>query len=335
MQTVLVTGATGFVGSHALEALTARGDSTVIAACRDRSRLLPGFGGEVREGDLRDGDYLDRLLDGVDVVVHAMSWSALWGHGQASRRLYVEPTLRLIDKALERGVRRIVNISTTSAASPERSSDPMSEGIPRAYWPHLCNVIRIENYLRERADRGCAMVNMRLGLFAGRRYGLGLLPILLPRLRTHLVPWVDGGRTRLPITDGRDIGDALALAARVPGLEGYEAFNIVGPEVPTVREVIDFLHEEYGYPRPHFSVPFFVAYPFAWLMEQLDPFVPWEPLVTRSIVHLLEEVEADNRRAERRLGFRPYYHWKEAIQLQLEEMQVRQIVPMKMHCPLA
>ncbi|HYQ70697.1 MAG TPA: hypothetical protein VET88_02085, partial [Gammaproteobacteria bacterium] len=170
-------------------------------------------------------------------------------------------------------------------------------------------------------------------LFAGRRYSLGLLPILLPRLRTHLVPWVAGGRTGMPIIDGRDIGQAFRCAVQADGLSGYTGCNVVGPDIPTVREVMDFLHTEYGYPLPHFSVPFPMAFAFAWLMEVLDHLVPWEPLVTRSIVHLLRDGSADNARAGKLLGYRPQHDWHTAIRDQLEEMSQRQAQPMRMARP--
>jgi nucleoside-diphosphate-sugar epimerase len=334
MKTVLITGATGFVGSHVLEAFIERADPElrVIAACRDRRRLLPAFGGEVREGDLRDAVYRRSVVTGVDVLCHAAAWSSLWGNAANSRRLFLEPGLALIEAAQAAGVERFINTSTTSAAAPTRSSDPHSRGIPRRFWPHLCNVIRIEDALRAAAGAEFQVINFRVGIFAGRRYALSVLPILAPRLKTHLVPWVAGGRTRLPIIDGRDIGQAFARAVVAEGLAVYEGFNIVGPEVPTVREVIGFLHEEYGLPEPHFSVPFAVAYPFAWLIEKLDPIVPWEPLVTRSIVHLLEEVGADNAKAERLLGYRPAHAWRDAIRAQMQEMAQRQRKPMPMAC---
>ena len=63
--------------------------------------------------------------------------------------------------------------------------------------------------------------------------------------------------------------------------------------------------------------------------------LPWEPLVTRSIVHLLEETGVDNARARERLGYRPRYDWREAIRLQMDEMQLRQARPMSMARPQA
>ncbi len=63
-------------------------------------------------------------------------------------------------------------------------------------------------------------------------------------------------------------------------------------------------------------------------MEKLDPIVPWEPLITRSIIHLIEEVGVDNSKAERLLGYRPVHGWREAVRTQMAEMAVRQTRPM-------
>lgn len=333
MKTILITGSNGFVGSHILEALQAQ-DVRLIAACRDAKKLPAWYRGEVRAGDLREPAYLNTLLEGVDVVCHAAAWTSLWGRARESRELYLEPTLKLLDACVDARVERFLFVSTTSAAAPESSHNPESRGIPRSLWPHLVNVVAIEDAMRARSGGITAMVNLRCGLFVGERYGLGLLPILLPRLKTHLVPWVSGGRTSMPIVDGQDIGQAFTLAALHPGLGGYEAFNIVGPETPSAREVLVFLNQEFGYPLPHFSVPFPVAYAFAWLMEKLDPIVPWEPLVTRSIVHLLEEVNANSERAEKRLGYRARFHWKDAIRRLMTEYQATQMQNMKMFKPL-
>jgi nucleoside-diphosphate-sugar epimerase len=335
MDTILVIGATGFVGSHVLHYLQGLQNIKLIAACRDRQRLRIPFHGEVREGDLRDDHYLSSLLDGVDVVINAMAWTSLWGHRQQSEQLFLQPALKLIDRFIASDAHRFINVSTTSAASPQHSADPMSQGIPRRYWPHLCNVIHIENRLRALAGQGKTLVNMRLGIFAGEHYALGVLPILLPRLRTHLVPWVAGGRSGLPIIDGRDIGQALGLAATAEGLADYVAFNVVGKSIPSVRQVIEYLHRRHGYPKPHFGVPFFAAYGFAWMMEKLDTIVPWEPLIVRSIVHLLEDTHASNDQATDILGYQPHYDWQQTIDIQVAEMKHRQPAAMPMARPIS
>ena len=334
MKTILVTGANGFVGTHTLKSLMKLEGIHLIAACRDKSKLISEYKGEIREGDFRDEKYLDTMLEGVDVVCNAMAWTSLWGHKKQSQDLYLKPMINLIDKVVEKGISRFINVSTTSAAAPEKSSDAMSVGIPRAFWPHLCTVIKIENVMRAKANSVTSMINMRLGIFAGEHYGLGILPILLPRLKTHLVPWVSAGKTSLPVIDGEDIGEAMKCAAIAEGLNGYQSFNVVGKKSPTVKEVIEFVHYEFNYPKPHFSVPFFIAYRFAWLMEILDPIVPWEPLVNRSIIHLLEEVSVDNSRATEMLGYQPRHNWQDAVTKQIEEMHKSQKTAMRMARPI-
>ncbi|MEW8509032.1 MAG: NAD(P)-dependent oxidoreductase [Candidatus Thiodiazotropha sp.] len=331
---ILVTGATGFVGSHCIQALARHPDHEIIAACRDPSRLPDGFQGETRVGDLLDRVYLQTVTHGIDVVIHAAAWTSLWGHKSSSDALFLNPSLALIDAARHQGVRRFVFISTISAADPREAADPMSRGIKRSYWPHEANVVTIEDRLRELSGDGFCAVNLRLGLFAGSRYALGLLPILVPRLKTHLVPWVAAGETSMAIIDGKDIGACAALAATRSGLGGYQGFNVVGPEVPRVRDVIEHLQQRHGLPGPHFSVPFPLAFAFAWTMEKLDPVLPWEPLVTRSIIHLLQVTSVDNRRAVQILGYRPKYHWKQAVDTQLAEMTEQQTKAMPMARPI-
>jgi nucleoside-diphosphate-sugar epimerase len=334
--TVLITGANGFVGSHILEACMQHDGITIIAACRDKRKLIPEFMGEVREGDLRDSNYLKDLLNGIDVVCHAAAWTSAWGHEATDKDLFLKPSLSLIDRVLKSNVSKFILLSSTSVAAPYASSDPMSlaDESRLKLWPHMRNVAKLENHMRKQADQGCTMITLRVGLFAGRRYGIGLLPLLVPRLKTHLVPWVKGGKTGMPITGGDDIGEAFALAVIAPNLKGFQGFNIVGPIIPTVREVITFLNQEYKVPKPHFGVPFFIAYIFARTMELIDPVVPWEPLVTRSIIHLLEETVATNDRASSLLKYEPKTHWKDVISMQMEEMAVHQKTAMKMYKPI-
>jgi len=335
MQQTLVMGANGFVGGYTLNALQQSATTQPIAGCRNESRLPAQFSGKVRIGDIRDPGYLEHVFDNVETLINSAAWSSAWGHKKQSETYFLTPTLKLIQHAADKGVRKIINVSSTSAAAPDSSADPMSPGIKRGRWPHLDNVIEIENRLRELSrDYGVTVINLRFGVFTGQRYGLGMLPILLPRLRTHLVPWVAGGSTRIPITDGEDIGQAIRLAAENDDLTGFQSFNIIGPEQPTVRTLIKYLHDEFAYPKPHFSVPFAIAYPFASLMELLDPIVPWEPLVTRSIIHLLEDTHADNTRAEKLLGYQPEIHWKTSVSRQVQAMHAKQSAAMRMTKPI-
>jgi nucleoside-diphosphate-sugar epimerase len=333
MKSVLVTGANGFVGSHTLKALGST-ETRVIATVRDPRRLPADFEGEVRVGDLRDADFVARALEGVDAVCHCAAWTSAWAHAEESRHYYLEPTLGFLDAAVEAGVRRVVFPSSATARVLAGLPPSAVRGVPDGVWPHMANVVRIERHMEALADKGATMVALRLGLFVGRDYGLGMLPLLLPRLRTHLVPWVGRGRTTLPLVAGQDVGSAMTLAATTQGLEGYLSPDTVGPETPTAREVLDFLHSAHGYPRPHFGVSFPQAYGFARLMEGVGRLTRTEPFITRSIVLLLEETAADNAEAERLFGYQPQVHWQDAIRAQIAQMQRDRVRGLSMARPL-
>lgn len=93
MTRVLATGAIGFLGAHVLAAMSAHADVEVIAAARSPHRVPKWFPGEIRAGDLTDPAYRATVLQGIDVVLHAGTWSTPWGHARQERRLFLEPTL--------------------------------------------------------------------------------------------------------------------------------------------------------------------------------------------------------------------------------------------------
>lgn len=332
--TVLVTGATGFVGSHTLSALQAMQGVKPIALVRDPGKLPPDYTGEVRRGDIRDRAFLMRALVGVDAVCVASAWTSAWGHPNESRKYLLEPTLALLDATVQSGIKRVVYPGSVTAGVLRRSAPNAMRGEPDSAWPHMANVNRIEDHMRKLAARGTSMVALRLGHFVGEHYGLGMLPLLLPRLRSHLVPWVAKGRTTMPLISGRDVGRAMALAAVSERVQGFAAIDVVGKELPTGREVFRFLKEAYGYPLPHFGVSFGMAYGFARFMEAVSKLTPWDPFIARSIVLLLEETAPDNDMARRLLGYEPQVHWKDAIRAQLAEMQRDRIAGLRMARPI-
>lgn len=125
---VLVTGSTGFIGSHLCRALCEAGHS-VRAFHRPSSplRLLEGLDVEHTQGDLTRPETLQEAMQGVEVVFHAAAWMS---SGEAGR-LYavtVEGTRELLAAAGKAGVRRVVHTSSVAAL-----------GIPEKGAPALLN----------------------------------------------------------------------------------------------------------------------------------------------------------------------------------------------------
>ena len=126
---VLVTGGTGSFGQKfvraALERFNAR---KVIVYSRDenkQSQMMESYNGEARLrfflGDVRDRHRLQRALDGVDYVVHAAALKQVpMGEYNPIEviRTNIMGAAHLIDAAIDRGVQKVVALSTDKAANP-------------------------------------------------------------------------------------------------------------------------------------------------------------------------------------------------------------------------
>jgi nucleoside-diphosphate-sugar epimerase len=148
---VLVTGGTGFVGSHSVRALRAAGHSLrLLARSREKvERVFPDGVGEIVVGDVTDASAVAKALDGVDAVVHCAAVVAI----EARRAHEVRDTnLRSVELvvggAADRGVGAIVYVSSLGALFAPGA--PLSEQSPiaAAQSPYARSKAEGEIYVR-------------------------------------------------------------------------------------------------------------------------------------------------------------------------------------------
>src|SRR5262245_55310149 len=106
----LVTGATGFVGSHVARALSEQGaDLRLLIRANSDTRNLDGLRADRAIGDLRDPASVDKAVEGCEAVFHVAADYRLWVRDpQQMYRANVEGTRTLLQAAGKHGVRRIV-----------------------------------------------------------------------------------------------------------------------------------------------------------------------------------------------------------------------------------
>ena len=112
-RTIFVTGATGLVGSHAVEEALARGHRVraLVRASSD-TRLLDRWGVETVVGDLADPEALRRGVAGADWVFNCAAKVGDWGTLEDFRLLNVEALRHLLDAAADARVERFVHVSS-------------------------------------------------------------------------------------------------------------------------------------------------------------------------------------------------------------------------------
>lgn len=134
---VLVTGGAGFIGSHLVDALVARGDHVVVVdnlSVGTRANLQQHDGAgrvDLHVADVLDGEQMTRLLDGVEVVFHLATQCVRLSlfDPETVHKVNTEGTLRMLLAAVGARVRRFVYISSSEAFGSAQTV-PMSEEHP-------------------------------------------------------------------------------------------------------------------------------------------------------------------------------------------------------------
>ena len=305
----------GFCRRHVLENLMAidHTDLEIVAACRDPSALLPAYRGEIRVGDLRDSDYLDRLLVGIDIICHCAGWTSFLMDERLSSERYLEPTLELINRALQWHIPRFANLSSIAVAPPRYKNDALHKGQPLPYTPMLNCLIAVEDYMRAQSQRGCSFINLRAGIYSGHRLNMGLLQVLIANYHQHHQPVLNGNYGYFPLVDGQDIGQAFARAALVPAHLSYESFNVIGPDLPSQQQVMTLIAELADKNSPITTIPSPLARFFVYILEKVQ-WVTGRPSFSRCLLQFLCNPAISNTYASNRLGYHPKINWKSSIE---------------------
>ncbi|MCG8402308.1 MAG: NAD-dependent epimerase/dehydratase family protein, partial [Firmicutes bacterium] len=129
---VLVTGATGFVGSAVARAAHKRGHEVrVLARAGGDRRNLLGLDVEIVEGDLNDVASLNKACSGCGGLFHVAADYRLWTRDvEKMLRTNVDGTLDLLKSAMDKGVSRIVYTSSVATLGLNADGEPANEDTP-------------------------------------------------------------------------------------------------------------------------------------------------------------------------------------------------------------
>ncbi|GIX07059.1 MAG: hypothetical protein KatS3mg115_1462 [Candidatus Poribacteria bacterium] len=318
---VLVTGATGHLGTNLVYLLCAQGRE-VRAFVRPTSprQLLAGLPIEWAVGDLLDSASIRQALDGVSVVYHAAAVYRTWAPDPET---VIRPTLqgtRNLLQALERSrVERLIYVSTIGTigftTDPSRPRDENAHNTHSRGAYFRAKILAEESVVEWHRRTGLPVVIVNPGSIIGPRF-------LRPTPTTRLVLDFLNGKARAIFQTGFNLVDAEdvargALAAEAKGIPGRR--YLLGGENLTMEAIYRLLSSLTGIPVPRLRVPPWVLPPVALLAEVWGRATGREPLVNRDTVHDLagRYAYADSSRAIRELGYR-YLPAEEALRRTIE-----------------
>ncbi|HYF08776.1 MAG TPA: GDP-mannose 4,6-dehydratase [Acetobacteraceae bacterium] len=237
---VLVTGAGGFIGSHLVETLAARG-AAVRALLHygaegglGNARFLDAPAREAVEwvqGDVLDAEFMVRLAQGCDTVFHLAALIAI-PHSYSAPRSFVEVnaigTLNVLEAARAAGVRRVVQTSTSEVYGSARRI-PMDEAHPlQAQSPYAATKIAADKLAEAyHASFGVPVVTVRpFNTYGPRQSARAVIPTVIGQALAGADRIMLGATT--PVRDMTFVTDTVVgmiTAAEATGVEG-RTFNL-------------------------------------------------------------------------------------------------------------
>lgn len=305
--TSLVTGATGFLGSHVARQLCARGERVrVLARSTSDRRALKDLPVETVEGDLRDSASLDKALAGISRVFHVAADYRLWARD--SREIYesnVTGTRNLLAAARKAHVEKFVYTSTVATVAVDRAAmpteatestiDEMVGHYKRSKW-------MAEQEARRAAHEGVpvviAMPTTPVGPGDWKPTPTG--KIIVDFLNGRMPGYVQTGLNFVAVEDAA----AGHLLVAEEGKVGQR--YLLGAENLTLKQVLNILAKITGRPAPKRKIPHAVALMAAYADTAISRLRGREPQIPVEGVKIARHMMfVDSSKAQRELGFAP------------------------------
>lgn len=250
---VLVTGATGFVGTHLVNRLLHRGHA-VAALLRRPEQARNRYSGRVEAvvGDVLDADSLARAAAGREAVVHLVGIIHEKG-GQTFDRMHREAVENVVAAARAAGARRYVHMSAMGSAPDAPSEYARTKAAGEA-------VVRAS---------GLDWTIFRPSIIFGP--GDGFVSLLAPIVKGNpgFIPVIGPGTTKFQPVSVYDVARIFADALERPETVG-RSFEVGGPEVFTLNEVYREIAAAVGKPgKPLLHLPLWYGRILASLFEWL------------------------------------------------------------------
>ncbi|MEJ7749600.1 MAG: complex I NDUFA9 subunit family protein [Candidatus Limnocylindrales bacterium] len=293
MSTVLVTGASGFVGSHALPALIDAGHRVVAlargpqAVARIGERLTGAHRAsvEMRIGDVTLRASLPPALEGVDAVLHLVAIARDFRGGADMRLVNTEGTRAVVEAMKTAGVLRLVHMGAMGV-----------EDVPDLHY--ASSKAKAEALVRE---SGLDWTILKPSLQFGPGDGFFNLIADLVRLSPGVVPVPGRGRSRFQPVAVTDVARSVVAALAEPATIRH-SFDLGGPRYWTYREITGEVLRALGKRRLIVPMPVPIIRAVAGVSEFVHlPF----PVATDQLRQLRQDNVGALDSIEERFGFAP------------------------------
>jgi nucleoside-diphosphate-sugar epimerase len=319
---VLVTGATGLVGSHLVDLLVNRGERPrVLVQPGDVAHDVPAGSVEPYTGDVRDRAVLEAAMSDVECVFHCAARTGPWGPEDEYESTNVRGLETLVGVASAAGVRRVVHVSSiTVHGNDVRGAADEDAPFGAEPNPYSRSKVAGERLLqRIIKDTGAPVTIVRPGWVYGPRDGASFARFAT-MIRDGRMVTIGSGENRVPLIYVTDVALGVLQAAESDRATG-RTYLLVNDEPVTQREYLGAIARELGVPPPSRRIPYRPALMLGAGLEAVARLARRRqppPLMRYGVQMLGGENRFSIERARRELGFSPQVDLAEGVRRSVE-----------------
>ena len=306
---LLVTGATGLVGSHVALAARQRGLS-VRALVRESSEteVLEQAGVELVRGDMTRADTLSEAVRDVSLIVHCAAKVGDWGATDDYRKVNVDALATLVDAAqATQTLRRFVQISSLGVyeARDHHGTDETEQVNRSGIDGYTLTKLESEQVVqRAWSDQQFPAIILRPGFIYGPR-DRTVLPRLLEKLKSGQFAYLGSTEKVMNNTYVDNLCEAVFRALESDGLCG-EVYNIRDDRLVSKQEFVETIARHAGASLPKKRVPLPVARGLASVLESVWKLLGKQeaPILSKARIKFLGlNLDYSIDKAKRELGY--------------------------------
>ncbi len=324
---ILVTGATGLLGSHLVDALIERGDRVcAFVQPEDDTNRLQAQGVELRYGNLKDTASLIPATRGVDVVLHCAAKTGPWGPVDEYTAINVSGLEALTRAAMAAGVRRLVHVSSITVHGNDvgglaDETAPVREE-PNPYTQtKIAGERLLQRLIRE---EGAQVTIVRPGWIYGPRDAASF-GRFADMIRRQGMVVIGSGQNHIPLIYVADVARGIMQAADAPQAVG-QAYLLVNDERVTQTDYLDLIAKDLSVAPPHRHIPYHAALAAGAAAETMAKSLHRQsppPLMRYGLQLLGGENQFVITKARQQLGFNPRVAVDEGVRLSVDWFQSR------------
>lgn len=307
-----VTGGSGFIGSHLIDALIKSGWN--VKALIHRGAILQEGGVETIRGDICDRAALREGLKGTDVLFHLASvlGSSVIGKDEFFR-INSHGTEAVLETAREENVKRVIHLSSAGVLGAVKKNDIADED----YSPNPIQVydrtkLEGEKTALRFAEDGMDIVVIRPGWAYGPR-DKRTFKLIKAISRGKFIMATKGEARQTPVYID-DLVKGILLAAE----KGKKSavYHLAGEEILTAREIVRVIASSCGRRIPRFRLPLLPARLAALILEKIFSPLRREPPLNRAkLSFFLQSKPLSIQKAKKELGFFPSIDFLQGLRM--------------------